>query len=206
MIELVVIGAGGLGREIFSWITIASSEYNIVGFVDDNPHKLSNYNYSCKIISNLEEYKPTKGVLHVLAIMNPTSKKNVIQKLKDKDCEFLTFIHPNTIIGRNVEVGEGCVITPNCILSTDIKLGKFVFLNTNTTVGHDVCIGDYASVNGKVEIGGDVNIGNEVLVGSRAVILPRVKIVASTIVGTGSVVVTNIKKPVTVFGNPAREI
>ena len=73
-------------------------------------------------------------------------------------------------------------------------------------MGHDVCIGDYASVNGKVEIGGDVNIGNEVLVGSRAVILPGRKIVASTIVGTGSVVVTHIKRPVTVFGNPAREI
>ncbi|MGC8453742.1 MAG: acetyltransferase [Cylindrospermopsis raciborskii] len=206
MEKIVIIGAGGLGREIFSWLSTPSLEYQVVGFVDDNLNQLDNCKYPCKILSSIEEYVPANGTLHVLAIMNPATKKKVVEKLERKNCDFLTFIHPSCIIGHNVKVGEGCVITPNCILTADIKIGRFVFLNTSTTLGHDVSIGDYVSVNGKVEISGGVVLGSEVLVGSRAVILPKRKIVSGAVIGAGSVVLTHVNKAVTVFGNPAREI
>ena len=44
-LEVVLIGASGLGREILSWNSISkevSNKLNIVGFLDDNPNALNN--------------------------------------------------------------------------------------------------------------------------------------------------------------------
>mgnify|MGYP006081166787 CR=1 FL=1 len=204
--RIVIVGAGGMGREIFNWLQACESEITVIGFIDDNLHALDGFNYESGVISRIEGYIPNEDVHHVLAIMNPLSKKNIVSYLKIAGSKFYRFIHPTAIIGTNVQLGEGTVITPGCILTCDIRVGDFVFLNTQTTLGHDVRVGDFTSINGKVEISGYVEIGNEVIIGSRVVVLPKKRIASKAVIGAGSVVAGNINKPITVFGNPARRL
>jgi len=204
--KVVVVGAGGMGREIYNWLQACDSELTVIGFIDDNLHALDGFNYEPCIISKIEGYIPDEDIYHVVAIMNPMVKKKIISRLKAVGSAFYRFIHPTAIIGKNVQLGEGVVITPGCILSCDIRVGDFVFLNTQTTLGHDVKIGNFTSINGKVEISGYVEIGSEVLIGSRVVVMPKKRIASKAVVGVGSVVVSNINKPITVFGNPAKRI
>jgi len=204
--DIVIVGAGGLGREIYTWLKDSDDEHNILGFLDDVPDSLENYNYPAEIIDDIQNHQPIAGAKYILAIMSPAGKSKFAVELKNKGCKFTKFIHPTAILGSNVSVGEGVIITPGCILTCDIKIGDFVFLNTQTTLGHDVKIGAYTSINGKVEISGFVEIGESVTIGSRVVVLPKKKIVSGVTVGAGSVVVGNITKPITVFGNPAKVI
>ena len=205
-IKVVIVGAGGMGREIFNWLQDCEPKLTVIGFIDDNLHALDGFNYEPCIISKIKDYIPDKNIYHVVAIMNPMTKKNIVSHLKAAGSEFYRFIHPTAIVGKNVQLGEGVVITPGCILTCDIRVGDFVFLNTQTTLGHDVKIGNFTSINGKVEISGYVEIGSEVLIGSRVVVLPKKRIASKAVVGVGSVVVANINKPITVFGNPAKRI
>jgi sugar O-acyltransferase (sialic acid O-acetyltransferase NeuD family) len=206
MTDVIIVGSGGLGRELFSWLYHSKGNLNPIAFISDDIESLKNYDYPIPIISTIKDYTPTKNVKLIMAIMDPKGKRKVAELLLNKGGQFVTYIHPSVIIGCNVSIGEGCVLTPYCIITADVQLGKFNFLNTNTTIGHDVKIGDYSSFNGKVEVSGWCQIGNEVLIGSRVIILPKKKITTGVIVGAGSVVVGNINKPITVFGNPAKRV
>ena len=57
--ELIIVGAGGLGREIFSWVADSlcvkkDTSYNLKGFIDDDTNSLNSFNYPCKIIRTIK--------------------------------------------------------------------------------------------------------------------------------------------------------
>lgn len=204
--KILIVGSGGLGREIYSWLTHSESPYEPIGFISDDLNSLDDYDYPVPIVQTILDYEPVESVTLIMGIMDPKGKKSVYLSLLKKGAVFETFVHPTAIVGENVTLGTGTVISPMCILTCDILVGDCVFFNTSSTLGHDGKVGDYSSINGKVEISGWVNIGREVLVGSRALILPKKKINDNAIIGAGSVVVGNVKSGVTVFGNPAKRV
>ena len=204
--KIIIVGAGGLGREVFTWLNSAGLSLQVLGFINDIPNALDGYDYPVKIIGDIQNHECINEAVYILAIMTPLGKAKVSALLKAKGCEFMTLVHPTAILGHNVKLGEGVIISPGCILTCDIEVGDFVFLNTQTTLGHDVTVGPYTSINGKVEISGFVEIGEGVTVGSRVVVLPKKRIASGATVGAGSVVVGNINQSITVFGNPAKRI
>ena len=206
--DLIIVGAGGLGREVFSWLSQEIKEkhnYKIKGFIDDNPRSLDNFEYPAKILSSIDNYMPKYGDQFVLSILDPKLKKQIVDSLSQRGARFYKLIHPISIIGTNVKIGEGCVICPNCILTNDIKIGNFVFINTNSTIGHDTIIGDFTSVNGNVDITGKVKVGKGCLFGVGAKVIPGRTIGDDVVIGAGSIVIRNIKSNESVFGNPAKK-
>jgi len=206
--DLIIVGAGGLGREVYSWLSqeIKEKKNKIKGFIDDNPHSLDEYDYPVKVIGTIADYRPNPKEKLVLSILDPKVKKNLVVSLSKKGAEFYTLIHPSVIFGFNIKIGEGCVICPNCILTNDIKIGDFVFINTSSTIGHDAVIGDFTSINGKVEITGKITVGSGCLFGVGAKVIPGRKISDNVVVGAGSVVIRNVEPDVTIFGNPAKKV
>lgn len=207
--DLIIVGAGGMGREVYSWLAqviYGKGGYVIKGFIDDNPNALGNRSYPVDVIGSISEYTPNAEEQLILSILDPKVKKQIAESLIQKGAEFFPLIHPTAVIGKNVKLGKGTIICPYCILTNDIEMGDFVFMNTNSTIGHDSKIGDYTSINGKVEITGECKIGAVCLFGVGAKLIPGRKIVDGVTVGAGSVVVRNIVSPKTVFGNPAKSI
>ncbi len=208
--NLIIVGAGGLGRETFSWLSHeiqGKPGVRIKGFLDDNPQALRDYPYLVGVIGSIMDYRPNTDESLILAILNPKIKKKIAESLIQKGADsFYTLIHPSALIGTNVRIGKGCIICPYCILTNDITIGNFVFINTNSTIGHDVTVGEYTSINGKTEITGNVTVGCQCLLGVGAKIIPGRKVGDSATVGAGSVVIRNVPASVTVFGNPAKLI
>jgi len=207
--DLIIVGAGGLGREVYSWLSQEIKEkkdYKIKGFIDDNRHNLDEYDYPVKVIGTIADYRPKPEEKLVLSILDPKVKKNLVVSLSKNGAEFYTLIHPSVIFGFNIKIGKGCVISPNCILTNDIKIGDFVFINTSSTIGHDAVIGNFTSINGKVEITGKVKVGSGCMFGVGAKVIPGRRIGDGVVVGAGSVVIRNAGPNVTIFGNPAKKI
>ena len=207
--ELIIVGAGGMGREIFSWLSHdirGKDNYKIKGFIDDNRQALDNLQYPIQIIGSIEDYQPNDQERFIISILETQTRKRIAESLIKRNAQFYTLIHPTVIIGTNVNIGIGCIICPNCIITNDIVVGDFVFINTSSTIGHDVVIGDYSSINGKVEITGNVHVGEECFFGVGAKVIPGRRIGNGARVGAGSIVIKHVPAGVTVFGNPAKTI
>lgn len=209
MNRLLIVGAGGFGRELFSYCLDHPDngvKWEIGGFLDDNANALTEKEYPVSVISNLMNYVPSPKDILICGIGTPFVKRKICEDLISRGSKFSSFIHHTVICGHNVKFGQGVVLCPGVKFTCDTTVGDFTTFNCASGAGHDCVIGDYSTVSGSCEITGGVSIGTEVMVGSHATVLPRVNIGDRAVIGAGSVVIKNVNAYETVFGNPARVI
>ncbi len=145
MKKLIIVGAGGFGREILKYaqdVRKQTNDFEIAGFIDDNPDALNEYNYDIRIIGNIRNYEPKVNDIFVLGIESPQGKLEISSILLEKGANFFSLIHPTAEIGNNVTIGRGCVLCPHSGISCDVRVGDFVTLNAHAAIGHDVIISD----------------------------------------------------------------
>lgn len=209
MNRLLIIGAGGFGREVFNWandVPLKNRDWEIGGFLDANPVALDGYDCNSPIRANPLTYLPRQGDCFICAIGHPATKLRVCRHLKEHGAQFITLIHPTAVIGSRCSIGEGCIFCPGAVVTTDVKISDFVTVNAQATIGHDVVIGEGCTLSGHVDITGFVSLGEGVFLGSHAVVLPNAKVGNYAIVGAGSVVLKKVKPGATVMGVPAKQI
>ncbi len=210
MKDVVIVGAGGFGREvktIIDAINTYSKTYNFLGFYDDTIAKGTLIN-NFPILGNLSDLNASNTAINVLlGIGDPIAKSKIINSLSNGLLHFPTIIHPSVIISEDdVVINNGCIICAGTIITCNIKIGKFVTLNLMCTVGHDTIIGDYSSFMPSVNISGEVHIEEKVYVGTGAKIINRLAIGNKTIVGAGAVVSKSLPEKCTAVGIPAKPI
>ena len=196
MKDIVIIGAGGIGREL-AWIIEEINEvnptWNILGFVDENSEIWGKELNGYKVLGGLDildklESKPEV----IVAIANCSVKKNIVAKLNNK-FDFATIIHPSVRISRYIEIGQGTIIYPGVILTVNTKIGNHVVISGNCGIGHDTVIGEFSSVLwGSCFSGYDV-VGEECFVGVGAKSIQGIKVGSRRKIRAGTVVIENIK-------------
>lgn len=209
MRNLIIVGAGGFGREVLKYaqdIQAISKDWEIRGFLDDNPNALNGYNYNVSIIASIQDYMPQEGDCFVIGIESPQGKLTFAERLKQRGAQFVSLIHPTVEIGYNVSLGSGCVMCPHSAISCDVKIGDFVTFNAYATIGHDAIIGDGSTISSFGFISGCAKLGKGAYVGVHGCVLPGVRVGDFATVGAGSVVIKNVKPETTVIGVPARKI
>lgn len=204
--EIIIIGAGGLAREIVSWRNTSGVKNNIFGFMDDFYDPLLNNTKGVNVIGKIDFSLFNENQVAICAIADCDKKQALLEQANLYNKIFIEYIHNTCLIGEKSEIGVGLVLLPYAIISCDATIGDLVFINNGSQIGHDVVIGNYTSIMANVDIGGGAIIGNNVFIGSNAVILPGVKIPDNTRIGAGSVVLKSIKQVGTYFGNPAKKI
>lgn len=209
MKDLIIVGAGGLGREVLQMcmeINNISQRWNIKGFIDDNLKALEDKKCEYKVLGTISGWIPRSNEIFVMAIANPKIKKIIVETLKVKGALFDTIISPRAFIATTAQIGKGSIISPFCFVSDNVVLGQCVFFNAYTSIGHDTVMGDFSSTMGHVDITGCCIVGQETYWGSGARALPSSKIGDCAFVGAGSVVLRKVKAGDKVFGIPAMSI
>lgn len=207
MKRAIIVGAGGFGREVYNWATDHPDwrrQWEIAGFLDDNPAALDGFRYPSSVIGTVEAHQPAPDELFFCGIGTPAVKRAVCQKLLDRGAIFPALVHPSAVLGENVQLAKGVVICPGVVLTCDIQVGDFAMINCLSSAGHDARIGDWSTVSGHCDLTGGTELGEMAFMGSGARILPGKKVGSRTLLGAGSVVLSNVPDDTRVFGNPAR--
>lgn len=206
MKDLIIVGSGGLGRELLQWIKDINSmnpQWCIKGFINDIPDTLDQYECTHQILGSIIDWTPNENEVFACAIGDPAGKQKVVQRLKTKGGRFINIVHPTAIIGAHNSIGEGLIMFPYARITVNCKIGEFVTIQS-AGIGHDVQIGDYSTISSNCIVTGHVRIGKRVFMGSNATIIPKTLVEDDAYIGAGSVVVSTIKAGARVFGNPAR--
>jgi|SRR3989339_361195 len=208
MNKLIIVGAGGFGREVLQW-ALQSNDYGkkweIAGFLDDNLNKLDGFNCSYPILDKIINWQPKSNECFVMAIGSPKIKEKITASLTEKGAVFENVIHSSVVLASTVQLGQGVVLCPGVVISDKAVIGNHVSVNINTCIGHDVSIGDYVTINSLCDMTGDVVIGKNVFVSSSVSVIPGCKIGEEAYLCAGSVVMNNVPKKTRVLGVPAKK-
>jgi sugar O-acyltransferase (sialic acid O-acetyltransferase NeuD family) len=210
MEKIVIVGAGGFGREVkmlIDQINQIENKYEFLGYYDDGVVKGTAVNYDEVLGSVADLANVDYKINVVVAIGSPDVKRKIVEKLINPHLNFPTLIHPSVIIGDEfVSIGKGCIICAGNVITCNITIKDFVILNLQCTVGHDTMIHSFASFMPSVNISGEVIIYEEVYVGTGAKIINQLEIGFQTIVGAGAVVSKSLPEKCTAVGIPAKPI
>lgn len=207
--QLVIVGAGGFGREVFSMIQDINRDrktWEVLGFLDDNPNALDGASQYPPVLGPVAHYRNLRHSFVACAVGSPKIRKQIVHRLNTYDAHWATIIHPTAHIGFGSSLGKGCILCIRAIVTVDVRIGHHVHINCMADAGHDACIGDYCTLSSHVDICGHAVVDEGVFLGSHAVVHPRIHIGAWATVGAGSVAINDIPKEKTVFGMPARAI
>lgn len=208
MKDLVIVGAGGFGRELLQWvnnINMIQTKWEIKGFIDDNLNALDGKKCDYAVIGRIQDWEPKETEVFACAIANPRTKEKIVTLLKSKGASFETIIHPSAVIGEFNKIGEGLIAYPNSVITTNTEVGDYVTL-LSSGIGHDAIVGDFSTISSYCDITGGVQLGKRVFLGSHVTIVPGRKIGDDAYVGAGSVVIKSVKPNTKVIGNPAKKI
>lgn len=210
MKKVLIVGAGGFGREVHSWFDAwrlaergRSDQYRFAGFLDRDPKALANVAIDVPILGDPATYLPQADEVFVCGLGLPRPKMICCRGLQERGAIFLTVVHPTAVIGPRCSFGIGCVICPYVVVTCDVQVGDFAVLNLHATIGHDARLGNGVTLSGHADVTGHVTLGDEVFLSSHASVIPGVKVPDRVMVGAGSVVVRASDSDVTMFGVPA---
>lgn len=208
MKDIVIIGAGGFGREV-AWlvedINKKSREWNLIGFIDDNKAIQGTEVNGYKVVGNIE-WLNEQELYVVNAVGDPIVKQKIMERLSGSKNKYPVLIHPSVIYSDQVSFGEGSIICAGNIITVNINIGRHVIINLDCTIGHDAVIGDYSTVLPSVNLSGLVKIDQCVSIGTGSAIIQGVSIGENTIIGAGAVVVKDLPANCTAVGAPAKPI
>lgn len=208
MNKIIIVGAGGFGRELLEWIkdiNKVTPTWEIVGFIDDNLNALDGVEIDYPVVGTIQAWQPKEDEEFALAMGSPALKRRIVSVLKAKGAKFATVIHPTAILTSFNKYGEGFIMFPYSKLSVNSEVGDFVTLLA-TPIGHDTYVGDYSVISGGCNIVRNVHIGQDVFLAAGVCIAQDVTIGDGAYLGLGAVVLKDVAPGATMFGNPARAL
>jgi len=210
--RIVVIGAGGMAREIrwlISDINAVSLQYEFAGYIVSDLNAIGPHDSRGDIVGDYAWLNKNRSSVHALAIGigNPSARLKVAQQLKAlaPDVEFPSLIHPTVVLDQaSATLEEGALVCAGVVATVNIKLQAFALCNFACTLGHEATIGRGSVINPGANVSGGVTIGDGVLVGTGARVLQYLSVGEGATVGAGAVVTQNVPAGVTVVGIPAK--
>ena len=198
MKDLIIVGAGASGQEIYSWANphFETMGFHFKGFLDD---------IHSDGFAKITEYDPNQNDVFICSIGSSLGRVKCCDFLKEKGAEFINLLHPSAIVLSPIK-GKGVVIAPFVYVANDVLIDDYVFINTSATVGHNAAIGKGSIICAHADLTGYVVVEDNVLIGSHACVVPGKHIGAGAIVGAGSAVMRNVLPGATVIGVPAKRL
>jgi len=191
---------------LFECFKEKNPEWELRGFLDDDPKKKGKEFMGYKIFGGYESIKEDRFkdcyVVNVIA-GDCRTRKRATDRLTGCGARFTNLIHPNVYL-RYVKYGTGLYIQESVILQAAVTVQDHVSIHMGSLIGHESFIGESSFIAHGCAISGRVTISPGVFIGVGATILPHLTVGEWSIIGAGAVVTKDVPPYTVVVGNPAR--
>ena len=150
MKNLIIIGAGGFGREVLMMAIDSpcnGADWIIKGFLDNRPNildgftqdannvayamdyseeKRTRYRRDYPILGDPLTYEPREDDVFLCALGDPAQRRKYVEPLLAKGAEFVRLVHPLAAVSAFASVGLGSIIGAYVSLSPDCQVGQHV--------------------------------------------------------------------------------
>lgn len=208
MKNLIIIGAGGMGRTLYSNALESvgyGEKFVVKGFIDDNLQALDGFENYPPIIGTIKDYIPQQEDAFVSSI-GGAARRPCMEEIIGRGGEFMELIHRTARIYTNAKLGKGNFIGAYSVIGNDAVVGDYNMIQSYTVIGHDAKIGNWNRIDTHVTCVGGIVIEDEVNIHTSAVINHGVTVGSGAHVGALSFVIRKVKAGTTVMGYPAKRI
>jgi sugar O-acyltransferase (sialic acid O-acetyltransferase NeuD family) len=202
--KLIIIGASGHGKVVAD-IAIKMNKWQSIAFLDDDESIKASM--GLEVIGNTADafiYKDEADFF--VAIGSNTAREKILEKLIEQGLNVVSLIHPNAVIGTDVEIGIGTAVMAGVVINSSSRIGKGCIINTSSSLDHDNVIEDYVHISPGVRTAGTLRVGKGSWLGIGSIVSNNVNICSGCKVGAGAVVVKDITEPGTYVGVPVRRV
>ena len=205
---VVILGAGGLARELLGICYELGVEDRVWGFVDPAPG----------LEGSLLDGKPVLGgddwllqqagspVCFLVGIGDNALRRRILVRVERTGLRPATLVSPHAVVSRFAQVLPGSVICPGAIISTNVTVGSCCVVNPASTLGHDARLSAYVHLAPGARVSGWVTLGEGAYIGAGAAVSERVSVGEWSVIGSMAAVVRDLPANVTAVGVPARPI
>lgn len=209
MKQLIIVGAGGMGRSVYCIATGSigyGTEFEIKGFIDDNIHSMDEFENYPPMLNTIDGYQICEDDVFVCSVGNTKTKKMICEKLKARGAKFQTLIHKTAIVRQNAIIGDGCIIADYASVGADCRIGENTLVQTFSIAAHDCIIGNYVRIDTHATCVGGVIVHDAATIHTSAVVSHKVVVGEGATVAACSFVIKKVKPNTTVYGNPAKSL
>lgn len=209
---LLIIGAGGLGREVAEAAMAANDAaprpcWHVLGFLDDDPSAAGLD--GAPVLGSIETVKDFPAAKVVVCIGRPGAnwlRKRVVQRMGLPPERYATIVHPGASLARSTVVGHGTVLLAGVVTTAAVRIGAHVVAMPQTVLTHDDVVGDFATFGSGARLAGRVSIGEGAYVGAGALVREHLTVGEWAVVGMGAVVLDHVPPREIWAGVPAARI
>ena len=206
--KVIFYGGSGQAKVVRPIVEYYGS--NLVAVFDDTPNLKKPFPDIPLYIGNeLKKWVQTQRKSELgfcVCIGNPYGRARIKlhHELEEEGLTPITLVHHTAFIAKNAKIGVGSQILAGSIIGPEVELGQGCIVNNNATVDHESFLDSGVEIAPGATLCGLVNVGANSWVGAGATILPRIQIGSDAIIGAGAVVTKNVIKGQIVVGNPAK--
>jgi sugar O-acyltransferase (sialic acid O-acetyltransferase NeuD family) len=202
--KLLIIGASGHGKVVAD-IALKMKKWKNIAFLDDDKNIKTSIEIDV-IGSSNEVFKYINDYEIFVGIGKNGTRQKIYEKLATVGASIPVLIHPNAVIGEQVEIGIGTIVMAGTVVNCCTQIGKGCIINTGSTIDHDNCIEDYVHISPGAHLAGKVKVGQGSWLGIGSVVSNNVNITSYCKIGAGAVVVSDINETGTYVGVPVRRV
>lgn len=209
MKKILIIGAGGHAKVLIDALLV--SGHKIEGILDQDKKLHGKSVLGIKVLGGDEllekKYPKDQTILvnGVGSISDTEVRQKIFSNFKKKGFEFMTVIHPSSVIAKSAKLGEGVQVLALSFIGADSTIGANVIVNTKVSIDHDCDIAAHVHLAPGVTLSGLVEIGEAAHIGTGASVIQAVTIGKHSLVAAGAVVVSDVANKKQVAGVPAKK-
>ncbi|MFA7173778.1 MAG: acetyltransferase [Kiritimatiellia bacterium] len=198
MKRIIIVGAGGLGREV-AWVIERVNqirlEFELVGLCDDDLSRGADLAGIVPFLGSIKEVMAAYSEFgYICAIGSNRTRLELMRMFDSEGFKALPVVDPSAVVAEDAQVGAGTYIGINSVVSIRCCIGRGCIVNHNATIGHDVVLGDFAQVCPGVSVSGGCVIGAGALLGSNSCTIPCKSMGAWSTLGAGGVLLTDLEE------------
>ncbi len=202
----IIVGAGTYGQIYAQYL---KEDYDVVGFIDDNPKIVNTEIDGIEVLGDSEFlFRELDRTLSVFApIGNNEARVYLLKRLMETGFKTPNYIHAQTHIHDSVIIGKCVYILPGTCIMPLTVVEDFVLISMGVNIAHHTTIGEGSFLSQGTDIGAGIELKKNVFCGIGSTVMTGVTEVGEgALIGAAAAVIKNVPDRAVVVGNPGKVI